>query len=218
MMATTHAFSGLAVAVGLLGLLPNDVAAAPLLAAAFVGGLLPDLDLVASHRRTLHYPGLLPAATLVLVAGASVSPSPVLLAVTFAVGSAALHCVSDVLGGSVEAKPWTYSSDHAVFNHVLGRWHRPRRYVRYSGAPEDFLVGAAFAVVAVQSAATGAGVDRLLLGAVVCSGVYTLLRRRLHAIPNAVAPLVPARLRRIFPAVRVVESDDGTTVDVRFGR
>jgi hypothetical protein len=217
MMATTHAFCGLTVAVGLLGLLPADVAAGPLLAAAFVGGLVPDLDLAATHRKTLHYPLALPAATLVLLAGWVVAPSPAptLLVATFGVGSAALHCVSDVLGGSVEAEPWTYSSDRAVFNHALGRWHRPRRYVRYSGAPEDFLVGAAFATVAVGSAATGPWADRLLLGVVAFSAVYTLLRRRLHVVPDAVALLVPARLRRLLPAVRVVETDGGTTIDVR---
>jgi hypothetical protein len=134
-----------------------------------------------------------------------------------AVGSAAVHALSDVLGGSPEPEPWSPTLDIAVYNHVLGRWHRPRRYVRYSGAPEDFLLGAAFGLLAVSLPATGPGAETLLLGVVVTSGLFTASRRRLHALPGLAERVVPRRLRAL--SIRLEEADGGgTTVAVRYDR
>ncbi|RLM57371.1 metal-dependent hydrolase [Halobellus sp. Atlit-31R] len=55
MMALTHALVSVAVASALLPLGP-EYATPPLLAAALLGGVLPDLDVFAAHRKTLHYP------------------------------------------------------------------------------------------------------------------------------------------------------------------
>jgi hypothetical protein len=218
MMATTHALWGLAVAIAALPAVPDGVAVPSVLAAAFVGGLAPDADVVATHRKTLHFPVLLPALSVVLLAVSLATASPPLWLATVGIGSAALHSASDVLGGSVEARPWTYSSDEAVYNHLLGRWHRPMRLVRYSGAPEDFLLGAACGLFAIQSTATTPAVDRALLALVVATGGFALVRKRLHRLPALADALVPATLRHRLPAVRVEEGEEGTTLSVGFER
>ncbi|WP_339102278.1 metal-dependent hydrolase [Haloterrigena salinisoli] len=218
MMALTHGFMALAAAVLLLPAL-GESAGPALLAAAFLGGLAPDADLVASHRKTLHFPVWLSVATLALSGLSLLTGSPALLVLTVAVGAAALHSVSDLFGGSAEREPWNPTTENGVYNHVLGRWHRPRRYVRYSGAPEDFLVCLAFAAVAIGSGLTAPAADRTLVALVAFAGVYALCRKRLATIGAVAGGLVPTRLRAIVPVIHVKESEtDGTTVDVRFRR
>lgn len=40
-----------------------------------------------------------------------------------------------VFGGGVGSEPWNTTSDRGVYNRFRERWHAPRRWVRYSGAP-----------------------------------------------------------------------------------
>ena len=135
MMAVTHALLGPALATLSLPVLSAFAPALVVLAAAFVGNLLPDLDIVAEHRRTLHFPVAAPVLAGVVGVVAVVAESAIGALAAVALGAAGLHALSDVFGGSPETEPWNPTSDIAVFNHVLGRWHRARRYVRYSGAP-----------------------------------------------------------------------------------
>jgi hypothetical protein len=150
MMATTHVFVGLALVAPVAVVDPE--LATPLAVGAIAGGLTPDLDLVADHRRTFHFPVLgLPAAGL-------------------AVGAALL---------APEMDPWTEPGDRAVYDHLRGRWLRPRRWIRYDGAPEDGL--AAF-VLAIPSLLVFEG----WIAAVIAVGLgisvgYVALRRRLVA-------------------------------------
>ncbi|WP_049934424.1 hypothetical protein [Haloplanus natans] len=96
MMALTHGLASLALAA-LASPALSGYASPPLLVAAFLGGVVPDLDVVAEHRKSLHFP-----VGYTLLAGAigawfALAPSEgVLLAIT-AVGAAALHAWSDVL-------------------------------------------------------------------------------------------------------------------------
>ncbi|WP_049920253.1 hypothetical protein [Halobiforma nitratireducens] len=175
MMATTHVFVALASVAPVAAAIPE--LRVPLAVGALLGGIAPDFDVVLEHRRTLHFPvcGLVVAAFAVGVA--VVAPSTLTAAVAaFAVG-AWLHAVSDAFGGGPEMDPWTDPSDRAVYNHVRGRWIRPRRWVRYDGAPED-------AALAVALAAPSLVVFDGWLAAVVAAGVtisllYALVRRRL---------------------------------------
>lgn len=194
MMATTHAFASLAVAALSLPVLSEYAPAPVLLGAAFAGGLAPDVDLVARHRRTLHFPLLMPALAFVLFGVVALTASAVLAVVAVAVAGAALHAVADVFAGSPEPEPWDPSLDRAVYNHLLGAWHVPRRYVRYSGAPEDFFVGLTFATIAVFSPATSLVADLSILALCGASGVFTWHRKRLPALVDRVRSVAPGPL------------------------
>lgn len=217
MMAVTHALLGLALATLSLPVLSAVAPAPAMLAVAFGGSLVPDLDLVAEHRRTLHFPFVAPllAGIVGLVAVATGWTTGALVAV--ALGAAGFHALTDVFGGSPEAEPWNPTSDLAVFNHVLGRWHRARRYVRYSGAPEDFGLALLSGCTVVLLPGTDARVDTLVAGVLVVSGCYTLGRKRLGSLPGLVDSVVPAPLRALFPTIGIKQKDGGgSTLSIRF--
>lgn len=144
MMATTHAFAGLAMAVVVAVLVPD--LAVPAALGGILGGVFPDLDLAAAHRKTLHFPMLywVPAVAGVFVL--VVAPSPAVAGGACFFLAAAVHAAGDALGGGLEPRPWEGRSDRGVYSHLTGRWVPPQQWVRYDGAPEDFVVGAALAV------------------------------------------------------------------------
>lgn len=217
MMVTTHIFISVALAAVSLPFLPAGASPPLVFGAAFVGGLAPDLDLVAVHRRSLHYPVVLPVLTVGLWLLALAVSAPLVAVGAIGVTAAALHSVSDVLAGSTEPEPWDPTAEQAVYNHVLGGWHRPRRYVRYSGAPEDFVVAAVFALVAIRSPATSAGIEVSLLALLTLSAVFVLFRKRLPGAAGRLASWVPTGVHWAFPTVRVERTDaGGTTLEVQF--
>lgn len=178
MMATTHAFVGLALASA-YAVLGGEFAAVAA-AGALAGGVFPDLDLVAEHRKTLHFPEYYAVLGALAVAVAVVAPSPVSVGAAAFLLSAAVHAASDVLGGGLEARPWLAESDRGVFLHTQGRWVAPRRYVRYDGAPEDLAVAVLFAIpgwLAFDGWVRGA----VVAGVAVSAG-YVLVRKRLPAL------------------------------------
>jgi len=216
MMALTHG----AVSVALVALatpLVGDHAGPALLLVALVGGLAPDLDLLADHRKSLHYPIGYSVLALGALVGLLATGATLLALAAVAVGAAALHAWSDALAGSAEAEPWNPTTERAVYNHALGRWHRPRRYVRYSGAPEDGLLALVAAGVAIASPATGPTPEAGLWWLAVAAAGYALTRRRLAGLPDSVATLLPQWLVGALPSVRVDETDGGaTTLSIRF--
>jgi hypothetical protein len=177
MMATTHAFAGLAVVAPVAYARPEFAAA--LATGAILGGLAPDLDLVLAHRRTLHFPvaGLAVAVPAVVVAVAAPS-SPTVALAAFAV-AAWLHAASDAVGGGPEMDPWNDRSERAVYDHVRRRWVRPRRWIRYDGAPEDAAVGVVLAVPALL--VFDGWIAAAVVGGIAVSLVYAVVRRRLVA-------------------------------------
>lgn len=174
-MATTHAFAGLA-AVAPLAVRSPELAGS-LAVGALLGGLAPDLDLVFAHRRTLHFPvlGALPAG--IATAAAVAAPSSLTAAVAAFLGAAWLHAASDALGGGLEMDPWTNPTDRAVYDHLRGGWIRPRRWIRYDGAPEDAVLAVVLAVPALV-VFDGALVAAIVGGLVLSVG-YALCRRRI---------------------------------------
>ncbi|QLG49288.1 metal-dependent hydrolase [Natrinema halophilum] len=177
MMATTHVFAGLAAVAPIAYVAPEFAVA--LAVGAIAGGLVPDFDLVFTHRRTLHFPVAGVAVALPAVVLATVVPtSPSLAFAAFAV-AAWLHAASDVIGGGPEMDPWNDRTERAVYDHVRGRWLFPRRWVRYDGAPEDAVVAVALAVPTLV--VFDGWFTAVIAGGIVVSLVYTFARRRLVA-------------------------------------
>ena len=198
MMATTHALAGVALAV-LVSLFAPEVGTTALVAAA-LGGMFPDFDLYAGHRRTLHFPVYYTALTAPAMAVAAAAPSTPTFAVALFLAAAALHSVFDAFGGGLELKPWLGTSDRAVYDHYRGRWIPPRRWVRYDGAPEDFALCLVFGVPAY--AALDGPAALAVAAAVSVSGVYALCRKSMVVLTQrlvaALPPSVHARLPERF--------------------
>jgi len=177
-MTSTHALAGATVgalaALGAPELLPAAVAV------GFAAGALPDLDLLWTHRRTTHFPTCGPVFALAAGALAAVLAGPVPFLVAVGALAFALHPLMDVLCGGVETRPWAATSEEAVYDHARGRWLRPRRLVRYAGAPEDLLAAGAVGLPALLLA--GGSTTRVLLAVLVVSALFVGVRRRLASI------------------------------------
>lgn len=195
MMATTHVLAGIALASVALYTTPELAPVA--LAAAALGGLFPDLDLYAGHRRTLHFPVYLPALAIPAVGIAVLAPSLVTVAAGYFLLAAAVHCTMDAFGGGLELRPWRGTSERGVYDHFNGRWIRPRRWVRYDGAPEDLLLAG---VLALPGLLLFEPPVPALVGAILAvSAVYTLLRRRLVGVAEWCVDQLPDTLLARIP-------------------
>ncbi|WP_336036188.1 metal-dependent hydrolase [Halobacterium yunchengense] len=195
MMATTHALVGLAVAAVVSLVAPEFGLVAA--AAGLAGGVFPDLDLYAGHRRTLHFPVYFSTLAAPAAAAAAAAPTAWTVGVAVFLVAAALHAASDALGGGLELEPWRATSERAVYSHFHRRWIRPRRLVRYDGAPEDLAVAAVVGVPA--SLAFGPGVQRLVAAALAVSAGYVAVRKRLPAVAAWLSARVPDGLRHRVP-------------------
>jgi hypothetical protein len=195
MMATTHVLVGVAIAAAASLAVPELGALAVVAAAA--GGVFPDLDLYAGHRKTLHFPVYYPVMASAAGAALLVSSSPWLWAVTLFLVAAAAHALMDAFGGGLELRPWRGTSEKAVYSHFHDRWVAPRRWIRYDGAPED--LGLAL-IAAVPGLVTFEGrVGLAVIGLLAISAFYVLLRKPLVAIAERLVQLVPAAVRGRLP-------------------
>ncbi|THE65201.1 metal-dependent hydrolase [Salinadaptatus halalkaliphilus] len=175
MMATTHVFAALAVVVPVAVTAPT--LATPLAVGAILGGLAPDIDLVLEHRRSFHFPVVGLAIVVPAVGLAIVAPSSLTAAVAAVAVAAWLHAASDAIGGGPEMDPWNDRSERAVYDHARGVWIRPRRWIRYDGAPEDAALAVA---LSIPTLVVFEGWVRVLalVGVAVSIG-YALVRRRM---------------------------------------
>lgn len=195
MMLPTHALMGMALGL-LVGVVAPEFAGVALLA-GLVGGVFPDLDMYTGHRKRLHYPVYYTVLLTPALALAVLVPATVTVGLAVVLAGAALHSVSDVLGGGLELRPWEATSDRAVYDHYRGEWIEPRRWVRYDGAPEDLLVAGVLAVplvVSVDGALQAIAYASLGVGA-----MYVVFRRILadlaaRVVGDVLAPVLPAWL------------------------
>ncbi|WP_332899317.1 metal-dependent hydrolase [Haladaptatus sp. CMSO5] len=187
MMATTHALVGAMVAAVTLFLAPEYTPVA--VTAGIAGGVFPDLDLYWGHRQTLHYPVYFSIAAVGATIGAAYAPSIWTVALAFFLLAAALHSVMDIFGGGLELKPWQGGSDRAVYNHFHGVWLVPRRWVRYDGAPEDLLLAGVMGLPALWL--YDGVIDHVILGALVVSIGYALVRKQMVYLAERLIPQVP---------------------------
>ncbi len=195
MMATTHALVGIAIAAGASILVPEITVLGVIAAAA--GGVFPDLDLYAGHRETLHFPvyyGWLSAPVVLL---AVFLATPIVWAIALFLVAAAAHSIMDAAGGGLELRPWRGTSDRAVYSHYHGRWLRPRRFVRYDGAPEDFALAG---LIALPTLLTFDGPLAMAIWALLgLSFVYTVVRKPMVAIAEWLTERVPGAVRTRLP-------------------
>ncbi|RQG94459.1 metal-dependent hydrolase [Natrarchaeobius chitinivorans] len=196
MMATTHAYGGLAVAAALAIVVPEF--AFVIAAAAIVGGLFPDLDLYAGHRRTLHFPVYYWVLAVPASVVAVTVPRPATVATAVFLLAAALHSAMDAFGGGLELKPWRATSDRAVYSHYHDRWIEPRRWVRYDGAPEDLALAVALAIPALV--VFDGVVRRLAFAGLAISAGYVLVRKPLAVVAERVLERVPDPVFDHLPA------------------
>jgi len=174
-MVTTHALLGVALAAPVAAFAPGLAPVAGV--AGFLGGAVPDVDLfLGRHRRTLHYPVLGWAVAVPATGLAALVPGPLTVALAAFAGAFALHAAMDALGAGDELRPWERTSAEGVYDHLRGRWIAPRYLVRYDGAPEDVLLTAVGAGVAV--ALFDGGLRWLAVGCLTVAVAYAAVRRR----------------------------------------
>ncbi len=194
-MLPTHALGGMALGLA-VGAVAPEFAGVALIAGLF-GGILPDLDLYAGHRRTLHYPVYYSALAAVAFVPALLAPSAgtVGLAVFFL--GAATHSVADAFGGGLELRPWEGTSDRAVYDHYRNRWIVPRRWVRYDGSPGDLMLSLTLA------APLSLVLDGLPRYVVVASAAVAVLYAAVRRFLPDIAEVLIASLLPVLPG-RVV--------------
>jgi hypothetical protein len=207
MMLPTHALGGMALALSVVFTAPEFAGVA--LGAGFLGGVLPDLDLYAGHRKLLHYPVYYSVLALLALAVAGLFPSAVTVSVTFLLVGAAVHSVTDILGGGLELRPWRGTSDRAVYDHYRNRWIAPERWIQYDGSPRDLLVSITLAVPLLT--ALDGLLRRVVVLTLAVAFVYTTVRRLLPAVVAALvdevlAPRLPDHLLAHVPS-RYREAD-----------
>ncbi len=181
-MATTHAAMGALLALPLTVVAPELAPAAAL--GGLVGGYVPDLDLLPpmQHRRTLHFPEYYSALTVALGVVALARPSMLSAGLAFAALGAAVHSITDSLGGGLGSRPWSNDDQRGVYYHYGRRWIPPRRWIRYDGAPEDLL---AVVLLSAPGLVALEGLPRqALLAGIAVSVVYTLVRKQLPKIED----------------------------------
>jgi len=210
-MLPTHALAGLAVGLAATAASPEHAGVA--LLAGLLGGVFPDLDLYAGHRKTLHYPVYYSALAGLAVVAAAVVPGGATVGLAAFLLAAAVHSVGDVFGGGLELRPWEATSDRAVYDHHRDRWLAPRRWIGYDGSPSDLLLsvglGAPLFVAldgpfrAVVAASVAVGAAYVLVRRVLPDVADVLLGDLLlPRLPELVRARVPDRYRAACEASR----------------
>ncbi|MEF8800364.1 MAG: metal-dependent hydrolase [Halolamina sp.] len=200
MMATTHALAGLLLVIPLAVVAPEFTVAAAV--AAIAGGVFPDIDMPWAHRRTLHFPVYYSIAAAIGGGVALLAPTSASVAAALFLGSAALHSLSDAFGGGLELRPWEGSSERGVYSHYHRRWWRPRRWVRYDGAPEDAALGILLGVPPVLI--FEGHVELFVIGAVALGLGYAAIRRPMVEWTQRLVDSLPPELLDRLPD-RLVE-------------
>lgn len=210
-MLPTHAIAGMVLALPVAYARPEFAAVA--LVAGFVGGVVPDLDLYAGHRKTLHYPVYYQPLAAVALVLAAWRPTAATVGVAFVLVGAAVHSVTDVFGGGLELRPWEGTSDHAVYDHHRRRWIAPRRWVQYDGSPRDLCLAVALAVPLLVT--LDGALRRVVFASLVVAVVYTVVRRVLPRLAvrlvDVLEPLVPVSVLAYVPARYREQPTAGTT-------
>ena len=148
-------------------------------AAGYIGGLFPDLDLVFNHRQTLHFPVIYTALSIATVSLSYITQNSYIVLSSYFVVSAAAHSWVDILGGGLEERPWEGTTDKGVYSHSLDRWFPPLQIIRYDGAPEDFLLALVSGVALFHLLNGYPEAQKVVIASVMIGGLYSLVRKKL---------------------------------------
>ena len=187
-MLPTHALAGMALALPLVATAPEFASVA--IVAGLLGGIVPDLDLYAGHRKTLHFPVFYSVVAAVATVIAALVPTALTVGIAVFLLGAAVHCVTDVFGSGLELRPWEGRSEKAVYDHYRGTWIAPRRLIRYDGSPGDLLLSVALSVPLLW--ALEGSFQWIVIGALAVAIVYAALRRVLADLAAVVVRVLPA--------------------------
>lgn len=195
MMLPTHVVAGMMLATPLVWMAPE---LAPIgFVAGALGGLFPDLDMYAGHRKTLHYPVYYSVFAALLVPVAVVAPSPATVGSAIFLLAAAAHSLADMYGGGLELRPWEGTSDRAVYDHYHNRWIAPQGGVRYDGSVTDLALTIGLSIPLLLL--LDGSLQLVVVAAVSVAVIYTALRRRLAELTAHIVPLLPPTLTPHLP-------------------
>lgn len=171
-MVFTHILLGIALAAIVSLLLP--VNPNTLVVAGLVGGGFPDIDMLLTHRKSLHYPVIYSILSVMLLIVYAFSGSVLVILLLLGTSAAALHSIMDILGGGKEMRPWRKTDNRAVYNHITKEWIHPLR-VFYDGSATDLILAILLGAIAIWILPRR--LWPLILGLILLSVLYTLLRR-----------------------------------------
>ena len=199
-MLPTHALSGMVLGLAVSAVAPEFGPVA--IAAGLLGGVFPDLDMYAGHRKTLHFPVYYSLSAVVAVALAGLFTAVPTVAAALFLLAAAVHSVADGFGGGLELRPWEGTSDRAVYDHYRRRWIAPRRWIGYDGSPGDLLLAGVLAVPLVL--ALDGTFEWVVVASVAVAGAYTAVRKHLPEmadvlIGDVLVPIIPEGLHAHVP-------------------
>jgi hypothetical protein len=171
-MIFTHVLLG-ALIGAVYSLLASDYTTVAVFA-GILGGGSPDLDMALTHRKSFHYPII--SSVIAVIAGVLVVlvPSVWTVFLFFFLLAAAVHSVTDILGGGKEMRPWLEMDERAVYNHITDEWVRPRRII-YDGSISDLAISVITAAVLFYLLPSS--FDPLIATILGLGIVYAILRR-----------------------------------------
>lgn len=203
MMIVSHALLG-----GVIGILSMFIAPSELTVAIIaggIGGLIPDLDMLLDHRRTLHFPFtstvlLLPAfIAFVLV------PMSITTVLFFGLAGMAFHAYTDILGEGRVMRHWVHIDHRAVYDHVTDRWVYPRRVIK-TGQGTDLFVTAFSGSLLVR--VVDSPLSYVVVVLVVVAFVFTITLRPAARIVSddyvSIEAFIKAKLRSLFEYLKSV--------------
>lgn len=139
MMFPTHILLGGFLSLSSFLFAPGYVELAVL--SGMAAAVLPDIDMLLEHRKTLHRPFQFLALALFAGLLMLLLTVPWTVALFFGLLSVSAHGFSEILSSGKTLRPYQKKDDRAVYNHLSHRWIEPRRWVM-AGSGRDLLVSA----------------------------------------------------------------------------
>lgn len=137
MMTTTHALVGML--IGTTSLTWNPSLLTHTVVAGLIGGIIPDLDLIFEHRKTLHMPIYYTLGAVISIPVLLHSPSIISAFTAYLFFSLSIHTTLDIISGGLAPKRHKHPQPYPIYDHFRGKWIS-KKVIRYDGSPEDITV------------------------------------------------------------------------------